>query len=128
MNTATTTAGPTATACPILALDPGKYKTVACAYPGDPVAARFESLTTNCQHLRQLFAMHRPAVVVFEACALSGNGGNGKPSRRPPTVLRAADTNQRTTRNGPEERRKLAAWPSKGRGKDVRKPSETFYS
>src|SRR5689334_25317185 len=71
--TATTTAAVTATAGLILALDLGKYKTVACAYPAaDPAAARFESLTTDRDHLRKLFAKYRPAVVVFEACALSG--------------------------------------------------------
>jgi transposase len=74
MTTATATpATPTApTAGLILALDLGKYKTVACAYAGDPAAARFESLTTDREHLRRLFAKHRPAVVVFEACALAG--------------------------------------------------------
>src|SRR5262249_60468867 len=60
------------TAGPILALDLGKYKSVACAYPGDPADARFESLTTDREHLRKLFAKHRPALVVFEACALAG--------------------------------------------------------
>jgi transposase len=76
MDTATTTAtspaAPAATTDLILALDLGKYKTVACAYPGDPAAARFESLTTDRDRLRKLFAKHRPAVVVLEACALSG--------------------------------------------------------
>ena len=42
----TTLTATTATAGLILALDLGKYKTVACAYPGDPAAARFEFLTT----------------------------------------------------------------------------------
>jgi transposase len=70
--TTTTTAAVTATAGLILALDLGKYKTVACAYQGSPNGARFESLTTDREHLRQLFAKYRPAVVVFEACALSG--------------------------------------------------------
>ncbi len=70
MTTATTTAA--ATPGLILALDLGKYKSVACAYQGDPAAARFESLTTDRAHLRQLFAKHRPGVVVFEACALAG--------------------------------------------------------
>jgi len=70
--TASTSAATTATAGPILALDLGKYKSVACAYPGDPAAAHFESLTTDRAHLRQLFAKHRPSVVVFEACALAG--------------------------------------------------------
>jgi hypothetical protein len=40
-------------------------------YAGDPAAARFEALTTDRDQLRQLFARHRPAVVVIEACALS---------------------------------------------------------
>ena len=62
----------TATAGLILALDLGKYKTVACAYTTGPDTARFESLTTDRDRLRKLFAKHRPAVVVFEACALSG--------------------------------------------------------
>jgi transposase len=71
--TATTTAAaPAPAAGPILALDLGKYKTVACAYAGDPASARFESLTTSRAELRKLFERHRPAVVVFEACALSG--------------------------------------------------------
>src|SRR5262245_16616145 len=54
MNPATTTA--TATPGLILALDLGKYKTVACAYAGDPSTARFETLTTDREHLRKLFA------------------------------------------------------------------------
>lgn len=56
----------------ILALDLGKYKTVACAYDGDPAAARFHTLDTTREELRQLFERHREAVVVVEACALSG--------------------------------------------------------
>src|SRR5262249_33044025 len=70
-----TAAKSTPTAAPpglVLALDLGKYKTVACAYPGDPAAARFESVTTDRDHLRKLFAKYRPAVIVFEACALAG--------------------------------------------------------
>src|SRR5262249_62218150 len=69
MSAATMTA---AAAGPILALDLGKYKSVACAYPGDPAGARFESVTTDRDRLRRLFAKYRPAVVVLEACALAG--------------------------------------------------------
>ena len=65
------TAAPTA-AAPILALDLGKYKSVACTYAGDPASARFESLTTDRAGLRQLFTRCGPAVVVIEACALAG--------------------------------------------------------
>jgi transposase len=67
MRTATPTAAPA-----ILALDLGKYKTVACLYAGDPAAARFHTLTTGRAELRRLFARHRGAVVVIEACALAG--------------------------------------------------------
>jgi transposase len=56
----------------ILALDLGKYKSVACLYTGDPDAARFQTLTTDRAHLRQLFDHLRPDVVVIEACALAG--------------------------------------------------------
>jgi transposase len=56
----------------ILALDLGKYKSVACTYAGDPDDARFQSLTTDRDHLRQLFDQLRPDVVVIEACTLAG--------------------------------------------------------
>ncbi len=76
MDTAVTTAGtPAATAATagtILAIDLGKYKGVAWAYPGDPAAARFESLDTAHGRLRKLFTKCRPAAVVIEACALAG--------------------------------------------------------
>jgi hypothetical protein len=68
----TTLTSPLATAGFILDLDLGKYKTVACAYLGDPAGARVESLVTDVDHLRKLFAKDRPAVVVCEACTLSG--------------------------------------------------------
>jgi transposase len=67
MTTTTTTAPAT-----ILAIDLGKYKSVACLYRGAPDEARFETLTTDRAHLRKLFAKHRPGVVVIEACALAG--------------------------------------------------------
>jgi transposase len=56
----------------ILALDLGKYKSVACLYDRATAAARFHTLDTSPDHLRRLFERHRPAVVVFEACALAG--------------------------------------------------------
>ena len=72
--TATTNRAATATTMGlILALDLGKYKSVACAYDrAAPAGPRFESLTTDREHLRRVFAKHRPAVVVFEACLLAG--------------------------------------------------------
>src|SRR5437763_7685521 len=56
----------------ILAIDLGKYKSVACAYDGDPAAARFLSFTTCRSELVRLFEQHAPTVVVIEACALAG--------------------------------------------------------
>jgi transposase len=69
--TATTTA--TATTGTILALDLGKFKSVACVYDRDhPDRPRFESVTTSRQHLGRLLAKYTPAVVVIEACLLAG--------------------------------------------------------
>jgi transposase len=74
--TTTTTATATVTITTptglILAIDLGKYKSAACLYAGDPATARFGTLTTDREHLGKLFAKHRPAVVVIEACALAG--------------------------------------------------------
>jgi transposase len=68
----TITTASTATAGPILALDLGKYKSVACAYDPASAQACFHTLSTSRQELRKLFDRVRPAVVVFEACALAG--------------------------------------------------------
>jgi transposase len=68
--TTTTTAGTAART--ILAIDLGKYKSVACLYPGEPAAATFVTLTTDRHHLERLFARHRPDAVVIEACLLAG--------------------------------------------------------
>jgi transposase len=56
----------------ILALDLGKYKSVACAYDPAAAQARFDTLTTGRRELLRLLEQHRPAVVVIEACALAG--------------------------------------------------------
>jgi transposase len=67
----TTTTAATA-ARTILALDLGKYKSVACLYAGDPAKATFLTLTTDRDRLQKLFAKHRPDAVVIEACLLAG--------------------------------------------------------
>jgi transposase len=56
----------------ILAIDLGKYKSVACLYTGDPATATFVTFTTDRDRLQTLFAKHRPAAVVIEACLLAG--------------------------------------------------------
>jgi transposase len=63
---------PTTAARIILAIDLGKYKSVACLYTGDPATATFVSFPTDRDHLEKLFARHRPDAVVIEACLLAG--------------------------------------------------------
>lgn len=53
MNTSSNCLASTGT---ILASDLGKYKSVACFYPGDPGRAKFTSLPSDREHLRKLFA------------------------------------------------------------------------
>jgi transposase len=67
MQTTTTPA-----AGPILALDLGKYKSVACLYDPATAGARFDTLTTGRAELTRLIQRHRPARVAIEACALAG--------------------------------------------------------
>jgi transposase len=59
------------TATPILAIDLGKYKSVACWYDPATAQARFETFTTSATALERLLGDDRPTVVI-EACALTG--------------------------------------------------------
>jgi hypothetical protein len=56
----------------ILALDLGKYKSVACLYGPATAEAEFRTLGTSRAELARLIARARPAVVVIEACSRSG--------------------------------------------------------
>ena len=67
-----TTTATTTAAGPILALDLGKYKTVACAYGPGATQARFDTLITSREQFRKFFARVRPTAVVIEACLLAG--------------------------------------------------------
>jgi transposase len=60
------------TASPILALDLGKYKSVACVYDRGTAQASFDTITTSRAELLRLIERHRPGVVVIEVCALAG--------------------------------------------------------
>jgi hypothetical protein len=60
-----------ATACPILSLDLGKYKSVACIYR-TPDEKEFTTIPTSRAELTRLLAKHRPTVVLIEACILCG--------------------------------------------------------
>jgi transposase len=66
----TTTAKATA-ARTILALDLGKYKSVACVYRSAD-DQRFTTVPTSRAELARLIDQHRPEVVLIEACLLAG--------------------------------------------------------
>src|SRR5438309_6981087 len=68
MNTITTTASTKA----ILAIDLGKYKSVACVH--DPATGEycFTTFETTRAELRKLLGKEQPAVVIIEACLLAG--------------------------------------------------------
>jgi transposase len=55
----------------ILALDLGKYKSVACIYRTVD-EQRFATITTSRAELSRLVAKHQPAVILIEACLLCG--------------------------------------------------------
>ena len=57
---------------PILAIDLGKYKSVACIYERTEPSWQLTSFTTNRAELIKLLDKHQPSVVVIEACALCG--------------------------------------------------------
>ena len=65
--TATTTAADT-----ILAIDLGKYKSVACAHHEATGAVRFTTFETTRAELQRLIGQEQPTVVIIEACLLAG--------------------------------------------------------
>ncbi len=56
----------------ILAIDLGRYKSVACVYDSATASGRFHRLDTNRIDLGRLFQSHPSALVVVEACANAG--------------------------------------------------------
>jgi transposase len=69
MNTITTTASSNAS---ILAIDLGKYKSVACVHEQDSGEFRFTTFDTTRAELRKWIGKEQPAVVIIEACLLAG--------------------------------------------------------
>src|SRR5262245_45730184 len=66
-----TTTAVTTAAGPILAIDLGKYKCVACVYRST-TEHTFQTMDTSRAEVARLIGRTRPAVVVIEACSLSG--------------------------------------------------------
>ena len=64
----------------ILAIDLGKYKSVACAYRAG-CEPSFSSLASNPEAFLRLCQRHRPGVVVIEAGLLAGWQTPGRPGK-----------------------------------------------
>ena len=61
-----------ATATTILAIDLGKYKSVACEYVAATGEVAFRAIDTGRDAVRKLIESAKADVIVFEACALAG--------------------------------------------------------
>jgi len=72
MNTTTKTGSTTASTTTILAIDLGKYKSVACVYDEAGGEFRFTTFDTTRSEMHRLLTRERPAVVIIEACLLAG--------------------------------------------------------
>jgi transposase len=66
-----TTTAKTTAAASILAIDLGKYKSVACLYRSAD-DQRFTTFPTSRAELTRLIDKHRPEVILIEACLLAG--------------------------------------------------------
>jgi transposase len=62
----------TASTSSILAIDLGKYKSVACVHDPDSGEIRFATFDTTRAELQRLLAKENPGVVIIEACLLAG--------------------------------------------------------
>jgi len=67
-----TTTAKTTAADTILAIDLGKYKSVACVHDEASGTCRFTSFETTRGEMHRLLTRDRPTVVIIEACLLAG--------------------------------------------------------
>ena len=56
---------------PILAIDLGKYKSVACVYDRDSGEVVFRSVSSSGEEFQRLIERHRPRVVVICSATIS---------------------------------------------------------
>jgi transposase len=59
-------------AATILAIDLGKYKSVACVYQPATAELQFQTFDSRRSEMQKLIEKHQPEVVAIEACALTG--------------------------------------------------------
>ena len=57
---------------PILAIDLGKYKSVACLHDPNSGEFRFTTFDTSREEMKKIVDKVRPSVVIIEACLLAG--------------------------------------------------------
>ena len=57
---------------PILAIDLGKYKSVACLFTSPDAEVQFHTVGSDPHHFRQLIDLLKPDVVIFETCTSAG--------------------------------------------------------
>ena len=57
----------------ILAIDLGKYKSVACVLDENTGEYRFTTFDTSRAEMQKLVGKEQPAVVLIEACLLAGS-------------------------------------------------------
>ena len=56
----------------ILAIDLGKYKSVACNYVTATGTARFATVVTHANEFDRLLSQESPDLVVIETCSIAG--------------------------------------------------------
>jgi hypothetical protein len=56
----------------ILAIDLGKYKSVACNYVTATGTARFATVVTHANEFERLLSQESPELVVIETCSIAG--------------------------------------------------------
>lgn len=56
----------------ILAIDLGKYKSVACQFTSPDADVHFHTVASDPHHFRQLIRLTNPDIVVFETCTSAG--------------------------------------------------------
>ena len=90
----------------ILAIDLGKYKSVACLYEPVFAQATFVTLPTTRAELRHLIESCRPAVVVTKGGAADADGWAGM--RNPNGPCRSSNSRV-------QSRRRSSRWSERGR-------------
>ena len=83
----------------ILAIDLGKYKSVACNYVTATGTARFATVVTHANEFDRLLSQESPDLVVIETCSIAGWTGLIRTGTAPPIWVRTASNNLSSASN-----------------------------